>query len=90
MSLGTCTPATRSKLKAAAEHIRADPTVRAVDLLAPETDPSGRWTIEATTTGPLRPALLQTIAAHGLAVDSVAPKAVHTHRRAVIRPASGE
>lgn len=90
MSLGTCAPATRSKLKSAAEHIHADPTVAAVDLLAPAEEPTGRWTIEVTTTGPLRPALLRTIAVHGLAVGSAAPKAAHSARRALLRPADAD
>jgi len=84
-----CAPDRRSKLKAAAEHINADPTVAAVDIVAPAEDPTGRWTIEATTSGPLRPALLQTVAAHALAVDEVSHKAGYSARRVLIRPFDG-
>lgn len=69
-----------SELTAAAEHIRADPTVVAVDIVSDG--------VELMTCGPVRPALLETVAAHGLAVDEVGDKAARTHRRVVVRPAA--
>jgi hypothetical protein len=83
-----CLAEQRSKLRAAAEHLNGDPTVRAVDIVPPTATETGDHALELTV-GPdehVRPTLLQTIAAHGLDLDSCEPMAAHTHRRVVLRP----
>jgi hypothetical protein len=83
-----CLAEARQKMRSAAEHLNSDPTVAAVDIIPPTETATGEHAIELTV-GPnehLRPTLLQTIAAHGLEVDTVSLVANRTHRRAILRP----
>ena len=83
-----CIAEARSKMRAAAEHLSGDPTVRHVDILPPTRTETGEHALELTVGEHerLRPTLLQTIAAHGLELDSCELMASHTHRRVVLRP----
>ena len=83
-----CIAEARSKMRAAAEHFSGDPTVRAVDILSPTQTETGEHALELTVGEHerVRPTLLQTIAAHGLELDTCELMAAHTHRRVVLRP----
>ena len=83
-----CLAEARRKMRAAAEHLSGDPTVRAVDILAPTQTGTGEHALELTVGEHerLRPTLLQTIAAHGLELDTCELMAAHTHRRVILRP----
>ena len=87
-SKARCLAESRSKMRAAAEHLSGDPTVRHVDILPPTRTETGEHALELTVGEHelLRPTLLQTIAAHGLELDTCEYMASHTHRRVVLRP----
>jgi hypothetical protein len=83
-----CIAEARQAMRAAAEHLKADPTVEHVDILAPTQTETGEHALEVTLAEHerLRPAVLRTIASHDLDVDVCEPIAAHTHRRAILRP----
>lgn len=83
-----CIAEARQKMRAAAEHLSGDPTVRAVDILGPTETETGEHALEVTLAESkrVRPTLLQTIAAHGLELDTCELMAAHTHRRVIVRP----
>jgi len=60
----------RTRAKRAARTIRSHPRVAAVNVLAPDTDPTGDWTLEITLTNAIAapPAALHTLAVERLSI----------------------
>jgi len=72
-----CTVSQRQRVCDAAEHLCARPNVEAVDVLAPQTDPSDRWTLDILlqpAAGGLPADMLDLLGSFQLTVRSVAPQ----------------
>ncbi|MFW6435414.1 MAG: hypothetical protein ACOCY1_03440 [Halovenus sp.] len=73
-----CLPAERDRAHRAARAMeRAHTAVLSADVLAPDVDPSNRWTVEATLAGreTVPSAVLQAVVEHDLDVLEAGPRA---------------
>jgi hypothetical protein len=79
---------TPERLRAAADHLSGRQDVAFADILPPELGPRDEWTIEATLAEgeTARPMLLQTVAAHGLALCDLRPRAADVLLATLHRP----
>jgi len=70
----------RDAARAAVARLGGRPEVIGTDLIAPDTDPTGRWTIEIAIDGDTAPpAVLQILADKGLSIYDSGPRAAgHT------------
>lgn len=70
----------RDAARAAIARLGGRPEVVATDLIAPDTDPTGRWTVEVAIDGDATPpAVLQILADEGLSLYDAGPRAAgHT------------
>jgi hypothetical protein len=82
-----CTVDDRATAHDAADAIRGDATVVAVDVIAPAVDPTDRWTLEITTTpdaGGVPPTILEALAVRGLTVRDVSPQGSYWKAHATV------
>jgi len=70
----------RDQARAAIARLGGPPEVLATDLICPDTDPTGRWTVEIAIDGNATPpAVLRILADEGLSLIDAGPRArAHT------------
>ena len=77
----------RKEIRAVAERLDHHPAVAAVDVIDPNTDPSGMFTLEVTLEigTPLLPRLQRILADGGLSVMECEFRSKFDHRRVIAR-----
>jgi hypothetical protein len=66
----------RDHARAAIARLSGRPDVLGTDLIAPDTDPTGKWTVEIAIDGDaVPPAVLQILADEGLSIYDAGPRA---------------
>ena len=86
MSSG-CIVDERKQIRAVAERLDHHPAVGCVDVIAPNQDPSGAWTLEVSLMPgtPLLPTLQRILADGGLSVMECTFRQSFDHRRVIAR-----
>ena len=67
----------RDRARAAVARLSSRPEVVGCDIVTPEVDPTDRWTVEATIDceSAVPPQVIEEVAAAGLAIRELAPRA---------------
>lgn len=82
----TCTAVERAAAIDAADQLRDEPKIAAVDVLPPTEGPRDQWSLEIVVPrSRVPPQVLLALGAHGLHVETVKPRGNPVHQTVVAR-----